>query len=336
MSSSADLAAAEPDREAGGPESRDPRPATVPVICGPTASGKSDIAMWLAGRHNIEIVSADSRQIYRGFDVGTAKPSPPERGRVPHHGVDVAEPTDRYSAASWATMAQHAIRGAVARGRIPVVVGGTGFYIAALFKPLWEQPALDPEQRLAVQAELERLSLDELRRWCAALDPARAHFGRAQLLRAIEVALLTGEKLSSMHVSRARPVLWEPRYLLVDPGMELHARIAARTDTMLERGWLDEVRGLVERVPDEAPAWNATGYELVRQHVSGTLGREEMLERIVIDTRQYAKRQRTWFRHQLDVARVTRLSPSASGWQERVERWMNGCRHDERTAGAGA
>jgi tRNA dimethylallyltransferase len=295
---------------------------TIPVICGPTASGKSDLAMWLAGRHPVEIISADSRQIYRHFDVGTAKPSLAERERVPHHGIDVAEPAARYSAADWSAMAQRAIRDALGRQRMPVVVGGTGFYIAALFKPLWEQPTLDPEQRLAVQNQLDRFSLEELRRWCGALDPARAHFGRAQLLRAIEVALLTGQKLSGMHVSRARPGLWQPRYLLVDPGTELQARIAARASAMLERGWLDEVRRLMAEVPDDAPAWNATGYELARDHVAGRRSREEMLERIVIDTRQYAKRQRTWFRHQLEADRVTRVSPTASGWQETVERWM--------------
>lgn len=299
-------------------------PPTVPVICGPTASGKSEIAMWLAGRHPVEIISADSRQIYRGFDIGTAKPSAVERERVPHHGIDVAGATERYSAAEWVAMAQRAIRDAFARNRIPIVVGGTGFYIAALFKPLWEQPALDPEQRLAVQGHLERFSLEELRRWCEALDPARAHFGRAQLLRAIEVALLTGQRLSGMHVSRARPALWRPGYLLVDPGTELHGRIAARAAAMLGHGWLDEVRGLMD-VPEDAPAWNATGYELVRRHVAGALGREEMLERIVIDTRQYAKRQRTWFRHQLEVDRVTRLTPLGSGWQEKVARWMLAC-----------
>ena len=312
MSSSADSAGAEVI-------------ATVPVICGPTAAGKSDVAMWLAGRHPVEIISADSRQVYRGFDIGTAKPSMTERERVPHHGIDVAEPAERYSAAEWSAVAQRAIRDALARNRIPVVVGGTGFYIAALFKPLWEEPTLDPEQRLAVQRELDRFSLDELRRWCAALDPARAHFGRAQLLRAVEVALLTGQRLSSMHVSRARPALWAPRYLLVDPGMDLQARIAGRTAAMIEQGWVDEVRGLMH-VPEHAPAWNATGYALVRQHVAGTLVREEMLERIVIDTRQYAKRQRTWFRHQLEPERVTRISPLASGWQEKVEQWMLGCR----------
>ncbi len=290
--------------------------------------------MRLAESRDVVIISADSRQIYRGFDIGTAKPSAAERERVPHHGLDVAAPTERYSAAEWAAMAQGAIRDALGAGRIPVVVGGTGFYIAALFKPLWEQPALDPGLRLGVQRQLERFTLDELRRWCSALDPARAHFGRAQLLRAIEVALLTGQRLSGMHLSRARPALWQPRYLLVDPGTELHGRIAMRAAAMLERGWLDEVRGLMAAVPEDAPAWNATGYELARDHVAGRRTREEILERIVIDTRQYAKRQRTWFRHQLEADRVTRLDPASPGWQERVESWMLACRDAARSGRA--
>ena len=326
MSSSADSADA------------DAAPA-IPVICGPTAAGKSDVAMWLAARHPVEIISADSRQIYRGFDIGTAKPTAPDRARVPHHGVDVADPVERYSAAAWSELAQRAIRDAIARDRVPVVVGGTGFYIAALFKPLWEQPTLDPEQRLAVQARLEQFTLDELRRWCEALDPDRAHLGRSQLLRAIEVALLTGRKLSGLHVSRARPALWAPRYLLVDSGTELHGRIAARTAAMFAQGWLDEVTGLMASVPASAPAWNATGYETVRRHAAGEMGREETIERIVIDTRQYAKRQRTWFRHQLEPDAVTCLAPGTSGWQERVEQWMNLCRRlvaQSREPGAGS
>jgi tRNA dimethylallyltransferase len=310
--------------------------ATIPVICGPTASGKSAIAMWISMRREIEVISADSRQIYRGFDCGTAKPTREERSRVPHHGVDVVDPGDRYSAADWSDMAMRAIDAALTAGRTPIVVGGTGFYIAALFRPLWAQPSLDPDRRSVLQQALEHYPVDELRRWCQALDPARAHLGRAQLLRAVEVALLTGERLSAMQVSRARSGVWRGSYLLVDPGTELPARVAARATAMVDGGWLDEVRGLMERVPAEAPAWNATGYDAVRQHVQGTLDRSAMLERIIIETRQYAKRQRTWFRHQLEPDRVRRLSSGASGWQETVDRWITevgaSMRASERTA----
>ncbi|HEU4996720.1 MAG TPA: tRNA (adenosine(37)-N6)-dimethylallyltransferase MiaA [Gemmatimonadaceae bacterium] len=295
---------------------------TIPVICGPTASGKSAIAMWLSLRREILVISADSRQIYRGFDLGTAKPSREEQSRVPHRGLDVAEPTERFSAHQWAELAQRAIDEADVAGRIPVVVGGTGFYIGSLFRPLWAQPELDAGRRVALQEELSPLSIDELRRWCETLDPSRAHLGRAQLLRAIEVALLTGERLSDLHVAHARPATYQPSYLLVDPGLELPARIAARATSMLDAGWDDEVRRLIGEVSSDAPAWNATGYDAIRQLVQGRLDRAAALDRVVIETRQYAKRQRTWFRHQLAGSPVQRLVSSAPGWQETVDHWI--------------
>lgn len=308
---------------------------TIPVICGPTASGKSAIAMWLSLRREILVIGADSRQIYRGFDLGTAKPTPDEQRRVPHRGLNVVEPGERYSAADFATLAQRAIQEALASGRLPVVVGGTGFYLGALFRPLWAEPPLDPERRAAMQNALASESTEELRRWCATLDPARAHLGRAQLLRAIEVALLTGERLSELHVAHARPSTYRPSYLLVDPGMELSARIAARASAMLDAGWADEVRHLIDAVPADAPAWNATGYGVVREYVRGDSDRDTTLERVLIETRQYAKRQRTWFRHQLERDRVQRLVPNASGWQETVDRWITEVEATMRTSGRG-
>lgn len=297
---------------------------SIPVICGPTASGKSAIAMWLALRREIVVVSADSRQIYRGFDIGTAKPSTAEQTRVPHYGVDVVEPNERYSAAEWTELANRAIPEALAAGRLPVVVGGTGFYIAALFRPLWAEPELDPRRRAVLQDHLAMLGADELRRWCRALDPQRSHLGRAQLLRAIEIALLAGRRLSTLHLERDRPATWSPRYLVVDPGTELASRIATRAKAMLERGWPDEVRRLIETVPADAPAWKATGYRVLREYVEGKVDRDAAVARVVIETRQYAKRQRTWFRHQLEPDRVQRLVPEASGWQEKVDRWIAG------------
>lgn len=298
-----------------------PRP-TVPVICGPTASGKSALAAWLARRRGIVVISADSRQVYRGFDIGTAKPTAEDRRRVPHRIIDVAEPTTRFSAADWLALAQPAILDSLAEGRVPLVVGGTGFYVSSLFRPLWEQPPLDPVRRIAVERELSRLPTDELRRWCAAIDPARSQLGRAQLLRAIEVALLTGERLSELHVRRARPPAFRASYLLVDSGARLAARIAARAAAMFEAGWPDEVAALMRVVPADAPAWNATGYGAVRALVLGEIDLTGAIERVVIETRQYAKRQRTWFRHQLAADPVRRVNVEEPGWQEIVDRWM--------------
>ena len=294
---------------AGGAPAADTRHAVVAVICGPTAAGKSALALRLATRVGGVIVSADSRQIYRGFDVGTAKATPDERRRVPHYGIDVAGPEERWSAARWAEAAEGWMADARREGRAPLVVGGTGFYLRALAAPLFEEPPLDAARRAALQAELERLPVDALRRWTARLDPARAHLGRTQLLRALEVALLTGRRLSDLHAEHARPPRVRLRYLVVDPGPPLGDRIAGRVHDMLAHGWLDEVRRLAARVPPDAPAWQGTGYAELRRHLAGELTLDEAVARTVVDTRQYAKRQRTWFRHQLPGDDVVRVNP---------------------------
>jgi tRNA dimethylallyltransferase len=279
--------------------------------------------MWLATRYAVVIISADSRQVYRGFDVGTAKPSPAERASVPHRGIDVTEPTKRCSAFSWAHAAAGWVGEARAAGRTPLVVGGTGLYVRALYESSFDEPELLPDRRASLDRVLSTFSVAELRRWCATLDPARAHLGRTQLLRALEVALLSGYRLSTLHVSRRRPAPYAARYLVVDPGRSLAERIAARARTMLKGGWVDEVRQLDATVPPDAPAWNSTGYRAVRSLARGEADESAVLERVIIETRQYAKRQRTWFRHQLPEHRVTRVDPAAPGWEDAVERWWN-------------
>jgi tRNA dimethylallyltransferase len=169
------------------------------------------------------------------------------------------------------------------------------------------------------------MSTVELRRWVAALDPARAHLGRAQLLRAAEVALLSGRRQSDLHRSAARAPKYRLRYLLVDPGRDaLREWIAVRTDAMLAAGWADEVRALAGRVPDDAPAWQGTGYDVLREHVRGALSLAGARERVVVETRQYAKRQRTWFRHQLAGEDVMAIDPRAPDALDRVAAWWRG------------
>ena len=305
----------------------------VGVICGPTTGGKCAIAMWLAERSPITVVSADSRQVYRGFDVGTAKPTPDERARVPHEGIDVVEPTIRYSSAAWAESAGDWIARAIAGGRTPIVVGGTGLYLRALFEGLFTEPAIDADQRRRLEPELAALPTAELKRWVERLDPARAHLGRAQLLRAAEIALLTGQRVSDLHAAqrdvgkKAAEAHWRPRYLLVDPGPALAQRIGARLDTMLNAGWPNEVERLMHSVPPDAPAWKATGYEAVRRFARGEIARADARDAILIETRQYAKRQRTWFRHQLPPGRVLTVNPLARDWEEVVARWTTGIVH---------
>lgn len=293
--------------------------AEIAVICGPTAAGKSDIALALAARSGRAILVADSRQVYRAFDIGTAKPTPAERERVPHYGIDVAAPTERYSAAQWAALADAALE---AGKPAPIVVGGTGLYLRALFDGLFEEPALDPARRMAVLDWLDTQPTEELRRWVERLDPPRASLGRTQLIRAIEVALLTGSRISDLHAERARSSRWTARYLVIDPGDALHDRIARRFDAMIAAGWLDEVRSLRQRIPDDAPAWKSSGYQSLREVADGVMSLDEARERILIETRQYAKRQRTWFRHQLPADRTTRVNPGAPGAQASIDAWL--------------
>jgi tRNA dimethylallyltransferase len=295
----------------------------IRVICGPTAAGKTGLALRLAQHAEIVVVSADSRQLYRRFDIGTAKPALEEQRAVRHVGIDVLDPTERASAAWWADRAHEWIRETRAAGREPVVVGGTGLYLRALFGDLFDEPALDPEERAALGVELATLPTESLRRWVQALDPARAHLGRTQLLRAAEIALLTGQRVSDLHRERSRPARWRARYLVVDPGDELARRIEQRTRTMLAGGWRDEVRGLMRDVPADAPAWNACGYGTIRLLEDGAFSEHEAESRVVVATRQYAKRQRTWFRHQLADLDVTRLDPRVPDWEARALSWWN-------------
>jgi tRNA dimethylallyltransferase len=294
---------------------------TLRIICGPTAAGKSALAIWLAERHGATIIGADSRQVYRGFDVGTAKPGVADLARVPHLGIDVVEPTDQYSAARWAADATCWIDEAVAAGRVPLIVGGTGLYLRALISPLFEEPRLDPERRDALRSVLDRCATPELRRLCERLDPHRAELGRTQLQRAVEIALLTGRRLSDLHLSASRAPSHTARYLVVDPGPALGSRIARRAAAMLSGTWQDEVRRLRRMVPADAPAWKATGYRTVVELVEGRVDHHAALDRIVIETRQYAKRQRTWFRHQLPPEATTRVSPDDPRCLDVVEQW---------------
>lgn len=293
------------------------------VITGPTGAGKSALVHALAARVPLAVVSADSRQIYRGFDIGTAKPTAAQRARIPHFGVDVVDPVTRYSAAAWAADAAAWIDDARRAGREPVIVGGTGFYVRALTAPLFVEPSLDPDRRRTIAWHLRTLPLAEVRRWCTALDPERAGLGRAQLERAIEVALLTGVPLTRWHQIAPGAPPRRARYLVVDPGPALGESIAARLDHMLDAGWIEEAGALDARIPEAAPAWNATGYAVVRALARGSVDRAGAREQILVATRQYAKRQRTWMRHQLPPNDVTRIDPREPDAVSRALAWWH-------------
>lgn len=296
------------------------------IVCGPTGAGKSSLALELCETFDGAIVSADSRQVYCDFDLGTAKPTSDECARVPHYGIDIIDPDERYSAARWAADADEWIECACEIERTPVVVGGTGLYIKALVDPLFVAPQVDASRRAKLENELDGMSLSELRRWCEELDPLRAHLGRTQLLRAIETALLAGERISDLHARDSERDLSATRapvatYLVVDPGDSLRERLEKRVDSMLTAGWVEEVRELMRTIPDDAPAWKASGYGAIREHVLGRLDLSSARERIIIETRQYAKRQRTWFRHQLPPAAVTIVNPEDSDSVTTAREW---------------
>jgi tRNA dimethylallyltransferase len=241
----------------------DPRHAApdLLVICGPTAAGKTALAVGLSAEMDLVVVNADSRQIYRGFDIGTAKPTASERQRVPHACIDLAEPSVRYTAYAWAAHAEQAIAAAYRDGRTPIVVGGAGFYIRALVHPV------------------------------SASAPAGAD-------------------------------RYVTHYLVLDPGLPLRERIARRAKAMLDGGWAEEVAALAAAVPADAPAWQASGYNAMRDYVAGTEPRDAALERVVIAARQYAKRQRTWFRHQLPSEGTLRLDPDRPDAVQQAAAWI--------------
>lgn len=298
--------------------------APLRIVMGPTAAGKSAIAMHLAEHFGLAIISADSRQVYRGFDIGTAKPTPHERERVRHYGLDVLDPIERYSAHQWAADATAWQQAARADGKDAVIVGGTGFYVRALVQPLDALPALDPQRREALEGWMSQLSSEELARWCCRLDPARAALGPVQQRRAVETALLAGRRLSESlgPAADAPPAPSRPvRYLVVDPGPILAARIADRVRSMVRAGWIDEITRLMGSVPADAPAWKASGYRTLRDAVSARLPLDAAIERVIIETRQYAKRQRTWYRHQLPTAQVQLLDSTARDALASARRW---------------
>lgn len=294
------------------------------IIVGPTAAGKSALAMCLARQRGLAIVSADSRQLYKAFDIGTAKPAAADLHSVPHYGINVALPTERYSAHHWADAAPAWCAAATSAGTPPVIVGGTGLYVQALVSPLAPVPLLDPDQRAALAPWLHACSTAELMRWCERLDPRRAHLGRTQLLRAVETALLAGERLGDwLHAAHDAAPPSSARYLVVDPGPVLASRITTRVHQMIAAGFMQEVHGLMQTVPADAPAWSASGYRVMRECAEGTRSLESAIERVIIESRQYAKRQRTWFRHQLPMAQVTHINPDAPDALERVLSWWD-------------
>ncbi|MDQ3208569.1 MAG: tRNA (adenosine(37)-N6)-dimethylallyltransferase MiaA [Gemmatimonadota bacterium] len=281
--------------------------ARVPVLVGPTAVGKTAVAMALAAHWPLEVISADSRQVYRRLDIGTAKPSRKERARVPHHGLDLVDPGARYSAGHFARDGVCWLGEVRGRGKLPVVVGGTGLYVRALAEGLFAEPSLDAAKRRSLDAWTARLEPIELLRWAARLDPGFRGGGRQRAARAIEVALLSGHPLSYwQQAARAQGSL-DPWYIVLTvPRPVLHQRIARRAEDMVRRGLIEEVAAvLAEGHGARTPGLDGIGVREAVEYLHGARPRESVAEAVAVGTRQYAKRQETWFRHQLAGQVVT-------------------------------
>lgn len=274
------------------------------AIIGPTASGKTAVAIELARRLDGEVISMDSRQVYRGMDIGTAKPDMAERAGVPHHGFDLIDPDARYSAGRFARDARSWIGQIRSRGHIPVLAGGTGFFLRALTVPLFEEPELDGDRRDALKEYLDGQSIDMLRAWARALDPERAAVARdrQRYARIVEIALLTGRPLSWWHdhARQSQPPVDFDVFVLDVPRDELADRIGRRVRAMIAGGLRDEVSRLLDNGFDAGdPGMNATGYIEMIGCILGERDLDETAELIETATRQYARRQRTWLRNQL-------------------------------------
>lgn len=273
----------------------------TPVIVGPTGVGKTATAVALAALTPITVISADARQIYRGLDIGTAKPDRETLTRVPHRGLDLLDPGERYSAGRFARDAAGWIAEARAAGRQPMLVGGTGLYIRALADGLFREPPFDPGRREQLRSWSESLEGGELARWAGRLDPRFPGGGRQRAARAVEVALLTGHALSWwQREARERGTL-RPWYIhLTVPREVLHRRLAARVDQMLAAGLVAEVRRVLESgVAPDAAGLDGVGYREVVAMLNGQLAEAALRDAILVSTRRYAKRQDTWFRNQL-------------------------------------
>jgi tRNA dimethylallyltransferase len=294
----------------------DDRPPLL-VLLGPTASGKTSLALDLADQlpGGGELIGADSMQIYRGMDVGTAKPTPAERARAPHHLIDFVDPHhDRFTAHDWVTRANETIEDIHSRGKRPIVVGGTNLYVRGLLEGLLDGARPDPELRARLETQDDRA----LRSALEAADPEAAERihrnDRRRTIRALEVFELTGTPLSRQQVQWNDRVInprFASRVICLDwPTETLNQRINARVKAMATSGFLEEVRTLGEQGPLSPQAAKAVGYEELATHLAGQSTLEEAIERTKIRTRRFAKQQRTWMRRFHAVEGTLRLDPT--------------------------
>ncbi len=302
---------------------------TFPVIMGPTASGKSALSLELARRLGGEIISVDSMQVYRGLDIGTAKPTPEERKEIPHHLIDVLDIGERADLFTFHDKAEALIAEIRSRGRLPIPAGGTGLYLRALVYGLDNMPA-DEALRRQINAEFDNDSgfeaLKKIMRETVPDDFEKWHQHRRRLLRAYEVFLLTGKSFTSLQKTwkSAGPRHDAVQFVLRWERDELKRRIRERCRTMLAHGWIEETEVLAGKGLFSAPtAWQALGYPLIGEYLRGELSRNELEERIVTATWQFARRQMTWFRGQHKEALILEMPQPMEQLLKRVASALN-------------
>jgi tRNA dimethylallyltransferase len=289
---------------------------------GPTASGKSELALHLAREMPFEIVSVDSAQIYRGMDIGTAKPDMATRARVAHHLIDIRDPAESYSAGQFTRDAAAVMQDIWRRGRQPLLVGGTMLYFHALSAGIAKLPAADPDVRASILRQAANDGWSAVHAELAAVDPpaaARIHVNDPQRLqRALEVYRLTGESMTSLQ-SRRMPVFADVEVLefVVAPleRRDLHTRISVRFEAMLDAGLLSEVRSLYDRgdLSAEHPSMRAVGYRQLWRYLEGHGSLDDAKERAIVATRQLAKRQLTWARRRASARWFDSMHPDVAG-----------------------
>jgi tRNA dimethylallyltransferase len=280
-----------------------PKPLRIIFLLGCTGCGKGALGRQLALRMGGEIISVDSMKVYRGMDIGTAKPGPEDRRLTPHHLIDVVEPHEEFSVADFIRLAEAAAGDIASRSKAVLAVGGTGLYIKALSEGVFDGPSADPDIRTRLQARAEREGTASLHDELCRVDPeagARIHRNDLRrLVRALEVYELTGEPISALQTQwDQQRTRHDCRFIGIRRALEdQNRRTNARVRRLIDRGWVDEVRRLTEaEKPISRSARQALGYPELIQHVEGELSLEDAVEKIKIATRQFAKAQRTWFK----------------------------------------
>ena len=275
----------------------------IVVICGPTASGKTALGIQVAQQANGEIISSDSMQIYKDMDIGTAKPTEEERAQAVHHLVDFVSPDQRYSVADFKKDATEKIEDILSRGKLPIIVGGTGLYVNSLIHNIeYKEEITDIEYR----NELEKVELETLYKQAQEIDPEAAakvsQNDRKRITRILEIYHTTGKTKTQMEAESRKEVKYDYKIFVLTPERDkLYERINLRVDLMMQAGLVDEVKQLLQKYNEFPTAMQGLGYKEVKEYLDGDITEEEMVEKIKQESRHYAKRQLTWFRQYKDA-----------------------------------